>query len=284
MPVAVRIALVVAEAVEKHVRRSGIARRPYRQRRVMTTHARRDQLVRRHRLAREHNFDQRVGVPAERDRSSQRDLLVGHAADDRVLRVEVQREQERLREHAPRDAASRVLRFELAAGQESRRNLAAQLHVVEAALLEEEEPRDVLVDDVNLDGAGLRDALAVHTREDRRIRRIVALREVRLAILRVRFEDEPRAALPLLEAVRPGANGPRPDVAASRLYDLPRRRADEAKDVANVRIVRLAHTDLQRVAVERTQAFDQSIEVEFAGLLRSVDHWPRAEDQIGENR
>ena len=93
---AVGVALVVAEAIEQRLRGGGIVQRFHRQLRIVAADAGRNHLVRRNRLVREHDLDQRVGVPAVGDRAPQRDPLVAHAADHRILHVEVEREQEGL--------------------------------------------------------------------------------------------------------------------------------------------------------------------------------------------
>ena len=90
--------VVVAEAVEQRIRRRRVVQRLRRQRRIVAADAGRNELVCRHRLARvarPGSARRRRARSAIARRSATRSLL--HAADDRILHVEVEREQERLR-------------------------------------------------------------------------------------------------------------------------------------------------------------------------------------------
>src|SRR4030095_13544040 len=100
--------------------------------------------------------------------------------------------------------------------------LAAKLDEVEAALLEQQETRNVLVDDVDLDGPDEWHALALHALRARRIPLAIALREIGFAVIRIRFEDQPGAALPFLDAERAGADGSRAYVEPCGFAELAR--------------------------------------------------------------
>ena len=135
-----------------------------------------------------------------------------------------------------RDAARGVLGLQLAVREQARRDLAAKLHEVEPALLEQQEARDVLVDDVDLDRPDERDALALHAAHELGVLLAVALGEIRFAVIRVRLEDQPGAALPFLEPVRarcrrhacgyPARRPPRPRARRRRRSPAGRARSD----------------------------------------------------------
>jgi hypothetical protein len=73
-----------------------------------------------------------------------------------------------------------------------------------------------------------------------------------------------RAALPLLEPEGTRAHRARPDIESRCLDHLARHGADETEKIAHARIIGLGHADLQRVAVDRAQAFDRRVVVELA--------------------
>src|SRR5439155_19417710 len=79
-------------------------------------------------------------------------------------------------------------------------------------------------------------------------------------------------------------SGSRAHVRAGGLDHFASRGADEAQQIANVRIVGLVQSYLEGIAAERAQPFDGSIEVELARGARRVDDGSRADDEVGKNR
>src|SRR5205085_1787323 len=127
---------------------------------------------------------------------------------------------------------------------------------IERAALELQKTRQIFVDDADFDDADLRQHLVLHLLDQRGVRRIAAFRKANGSIMRIRFKNDARSALPFAQSEWTGADRARANVAVVRFDDFTRNGGDESQHVANVRIVGLAEADLQRVAIERTQPFD----------------------------
>src|SRR5439155_1710426 len=74
------------------------------------------------------------------------------------------------------------------------------------------------------------------------------------------------------------------DVRAGGLDHFASRGADDAQQIADVRIVGLVQSYLEGIAADRAQPFDGSIEVELTRGARRVDDGSRADDEVGKNR
>ncbi len=139
---------------------------------------------------------------------------------------------------------------------------------------------------LDLDAADLRQRLAAHRVDERLVLRIGALRIADRSIARIRPENDLRRLAPLDQTIRTGADGPAHHVRARRLDGLARNgHRQHPGQLLEQRVVGGMEPDLQRVAVERAQAFDRRVVVHLrAGLARGVDDRARADDQLGERR
>src|SRR5262249_57275713 len=88
------------------------------------------------------------------------------------------------------------------------------------------EARTVLVDDLHFDRSDLRQRLALHRADERGLRRIAARRKRERPVTGIGLEEKARAALPILEAIRPRSHGPRANIAFRIFDDFARDRAE----------------------------------------------------------
>ena len=154
--------------------------------------------------------------------------------------------------------------------------------VVDLAALERQKTRQALLDDGDLDAADQRDAFALELRHDRLVGRVARLRVAYFAKARVRLQHDSVAATPFFEPVGSGTHrvchhpGRR---VAVRLDDLARHRRGRGKREVGQKLgVREVELELQRVAVDRLQAFDRCVVIELAGLPRLRQHAFRADE------
>ena len=194
-------ALLVAEAVEQRVGARRVEPHARAVLRIVADDAGRNRELRFDRLAVAHDADLLVDVVRHGHRAAQRDLLLGQAADHRVLHVPEHVADLGVDEARQLDALAAELRVELVAVEHLRRERTFHVHEVELAFLEREEARLVLLHDADLDAPDLGHLLALHLGDELRVLGIVGLEVPReAAVLRVRLEDDLVAADPLLQA------------------------------------------------------------------------------------
>jgi hypothetical protein len=116
-------------------------------------------------------------------------------------------------------------------------DLSPQREVIDSTLLELQQARGLLVEDVDFHHADRRHGLDLHALDERRPRRIAARRKVRLAVAGLGVEYVTRAALAFPQAKRPAAGRTRADVATGGFDHLTHRCRDEADHVLNVGVV-----------------------------------------------
>ena len=252
---------------------------------VVAGHARRDDALRRDRLALAGQPHLALDVHAQRDRAAQRDLLRRVAADDRVLHVEVGRRDVRAlvadRPHAVLGEVGR----ELVLRDRHRREVLRQLvHEVEFLAQEGEPARLGFLDHRDLDPVHHRQlaALQLLDRLDQRGRAVRAdlLVITHVAEVGVLLQHHARGAAPLGQAPGAGAHGVFHDAVAVGLDDLAR---DDAHhrigEVVQEARIAVGHADLDRVAVQRAHTVDGARVVERGLVLQRLGaHLGQAQD------
>ena len=206
----------------------------------MPAHARRHDLISTKRLAGVDHVDQRIEIDRKRNRAAQRDAILAKSAEHRVLDVEAEGKQIRLGMDVPHDASRRVFRLELAVEEQPARDICPDDGVIEPALLELQQAGEIFVDDADIDHAGARESLPLHTPNQRPVRRNIARRERQPAVSRVGVEDDARSPFPFAQAVWPRSDRTRADIAAGRVDHFACSRADETDHVLDVGIILLA--------------------------------------------
>ena len=265
---AVAVAVDVAVDVEQRLRaRDVVAAVVGAQRRIEAVGSRRHRRLRRDRLAAPDDPDLVVDVVRELDRAAQRDLRRRVAADHRVFHVEVRHGDVGVQVALQADALLGEVGRELAVRRGDRRQLGRDAREVGLAVEEAQPARLVLLDDGDLDAVVERQAPAVEALgpglSPRHRPRIGLALIAHVAVGRVLLEDDARAAAPRLEAIRPGADRVRHQVVAIGLDDLARDRRVRARGERRREArARLGELELQRVAVERAQAFGDAVVVE----------------------
>ncbi len=149
------------------------------------------------------------------------------------------------------------------------------MQVVDLPRVEREQARLALFDNADLDAPDDREPLALVRRDRGRLAGHIC-REVFLAIARIRRQHDTAAPPPVAEHVRPRPDRMVHDATGVRiaifLDDFARDRAHRRRrHLLDQRVVRLHEPDLQRVAIERLQAFDLRVVVELAARLRLRD-------------
>src|SRR4029078_1642248 len=134
---------------------------------------------------------------------------------------------------------------------------------------------------IDFDHCNLRQRLSLHAAHQRRVRRIAARGKVHAPVCGIGVEYEARPALPLAHAKGPGPYRAGANVSAGGVDDFAGSRANETEEVTNDRVIRLDEPELQRIALERTQALDRTVVVELPALARCIDNGPHANDQVG---
>src|ERR1700682_2475854 len=210
----------------------------------MSSYARRDDLRQRHRLPRIGDSYQVVYVERQRNGTAQTDMLLAHAADYGIVEVEIRIPDIGLRQWIALDARRRVFLLEFAIGQQPVRDLSCQLDVVEMPLLKLQQPRLHFFDDADVDNAHLGQAFGCHAAYKCRVRRIAAFRELEEPIIWIGLENDSRAALPLPETIRTGANGASANVAACRFDNFSCHREDDGQILFDDGIVGLVEPKL----------------------------------------
>jgi hypothetical protein len=173
------------------------------QRRVVSEGAGRQRRLREHGRVVEHGARELGAVERQRDRAAQRHFLGRHAADQRVLHVEVgQNDVGHRRAHQPHLALRQKWR-DLAAGGDQCRHLVGHAHEVLVAAGKAQPARLAFVDDADLHPINERQAPAAQALGVARQQRLRGEQLGRdgkvpapLAILRIAFEHDARRTLP----------------------------------------------------------------------------------------
>ena len=198
------------------------------------------------------------------------------AADHRVVHVEQVVVAGRLDDRVAADPLLRQVGRDLAVGHRLRRELVADAVGDVGLAVDEREPaRLLLLDDRDLDAIDHRQAPPLEAREQRLALGVVGRRlgvVEHLAEVGVALEGDERAAPPLDELERAGADRVRSASVAVELDHLARHRAVEVaagQGLVEARS-RLLEREAHRVAVERADAFDLLVVVERLLLVEGA--------------
>ncbi len=233
--------------------------------RVVAREQRRDDALRRNRLAAAQHGDLALVVVGQRDRAAQRHALGRVAADHRMLHAEVHQRRIDQRHALHAQALLDEVGREFVVGYGDGGEFVGQAldHVV-IAVQEGQPARLRFFDDAHFDAIDQRHAF-VGELAGNRLRTRIAGRGLLVvgvvAVVRVALEDDLGAAPPLGQAERPGAHRMLHLLANVGLHHLARHRAQDRALGKGVEEAwrRLRQTHFEAVAVERAQAFDLGV-------------------------
>lgn len=256
------------------------------ERRVVAAGQRRDLRLRRNHRAAPDQADLLVGVVAERDRTSERNLVRLVAADDRVLHVEVGDDDVGIQQPVEPDAAFRQRGRELAGRCGDVDVFERDVDRVLLAVQKRQPARLAFLDDRELDAIDHRQPATLQAPQHCGCVRIsgrwLSIEQL-FAIARIAFEHDSRRALPLGEAERAGPDRVRHHVVGVGFDDIACHRTEHA-GVGQVLVeARLGtgEADPERIAVDRVDAFDLGVVVEFPARLRSLARLAQADHLRG---